>query len=105
MPSPRTAAPTPVVRLIPQPVDFAARQYGDAPFLLRRTGESWAGYTFTQAARAVHAFTALLEREGVKPGDRVGLQGENRPEWGLAYLAILETGAVVVPLDAQLKAQ
>ena len=53
----------------------------------------------------MHAFAALLEREGVRPGDRVGLQSENRPEWGIAYLAILEAGAVVVPLDAQLKAQ
>ncbi len=53
----------------------------------------------------MHAFTALLEAEGVRPGDRVGLQSENRPEWGLAYLAILEAGAVVVPLDSQLKVQ
>jgi long-chain acyl-CoA synthetase len=98
-------APPPVVRLIPQLVDYAARQYGDSPFLLRRTAEGWSGFTFAQAARAVHAFTALLEREGVRPGDRVGLQGENRPEWGLAYLAIIEAGAVVVPLDAQLKEQ
>ncbi len=105
MRSPRTAAPTPVVRLLPQLADFAARQYGDAPFLLRRSGEGWAGFTFAQAARAVHAFAALLARQGVRPGDRVGLQGENRPEWGLAYLAILEVGGVVVPLDVQLKAQ
>lgn len=105
MQSPRTAAPTPVVRLIPQLIDYAARQYGDAPFLLRRSGEGWSGFTFRQAAVAVHSFTALLEREGIRPGDRVGLQSENRPEWGLAYMAILEAGAVVVPLDAQLKEQ
>ena len=105
MRSPRTTAPAPVVRLLPQLADFAARQYGESPFLLRRSGDGWAGFTFVQAARAMHAFTALLEREGVRPGDRVGLQSENRPEWGLAYLAILESGGVVVPLDAQLKAQ
>src|SRR5437867_8678579 len=51
----------------------------------------------------MHAFAALLEREGVKPGDRVGLQSENRPEWGIAYLAVLELGAVVVPLDMLLR--
>jgi long-chain acyl-CoA synthetase len=45
----------------------------------------------------------MLEREGVAPGDRVGIQSENRPEWGLAYLAIVEAGAVAVPLDALLK--
>jgi len=103
--TPRPAPPDPVVPLIPQLADFAARQYGDAPYLLRHTAQGWAGFSFRQAAQAMHAFTALLEREGVKPGDRVGIQSENRPEWGLAYLAVLEAGAVVVPLDAQLKVQ
>jgi long-chain acyl-CoA synthetase len=99
-----SAAPTPVVRLLPQLADFAARQYGDIPFLLRYGPGGWQGYTFTEAAAAMHRFAALLVARGVRPGDRVGLQSENRPEWMLAYLAILETGAVVVPLDAQLKA-
>ncbi len=99
----RTPAPAPVVRLLPQLVDYSARQYGDSPFLLRWDGSAWTGYSFRQAAAAMHAFAALLVREGVRPGDRVGLQSENRPEWGLAYMAILETGAVVVPIDAALK--
>jgi long-chain acyl-CoA synthetase len=104
--TPRVApAPTPVVRFLPQLADFAARQYGERPFLLRWTPSGWQGLSFVEAARAVHAFAKLLESEGVKRGDRVGIQSENRPEWGLAYLAILETGAVVVPIDAQLKAQ
>lgn len=98
-------APEPVVRLLPQLVDFAAARYGASPFLLRHTAEGWRPLSYADAARAVHAFTALLEAIGVKPGDRVGIQSENRPEWGLAYLAVLECGAVVVPIDAQLQAQ
>ena len=97
--------PSPVVRLIPQLADFAARQYGEAPFLLRRGSNAWSGYSFIEAARAMHSFAALLEEIGVQPGDRVGLQSENRPEWGLAWLAIMDAGAVAVPLDAQLRAQ
>ena len=105
MPTPRATAPSPVVRLIPQLVDFAAQHYGDTTFQYRWSNAGWQGLSFREAARAVHAFPALLEREGVKPGDRVALQAENRIEWGHAYLAILEAGAVVVPLDAQLKEQ
>lgn len=105
MNSPRNPAPAPVVRLLPQLVDYAAQQYGDTPFVLRWDGAQWSGYSFRQAAAATHAFAALLEREGVKPGDRVGLQSENRPEWGLAYMAVLELGAVIVPLDAALREQ
>lgn len=104
-PSRATVAPEPVVRLLPQLADLAARQFGDAPFLLRHSASGWEGYTYAQAARALHAFTALIEELGVRPGDRVGLQSENRPEYGLAWLAIIEAGAVVVPLDAALKAR
>lgn len=98
------SAPEPVVRFLPQLADYAARLYGETPCLLRHTGSGWEDYSFAGAARSLHAFTALLESEGVRPGARVGLQSENRPEYGLAYLAVVEAGAVVVPLDAQLKA-
>ena len=39
---------------------------------------------------------------GIKPGDRVAIQGENRPEWGISYLAAMRAGAVIVPVDATL---
>src|SRR6185436_19958619 len=96
-------APAPVVRLLPDLVEYAAERYGERAFLLRYVSGAWKGYSFTAAARAVRAFAELLEREGVRPGARVALQADNRPEWGLAYLAILATGAIVVPLDAQHK--
>src|SRR5262252_8675982 len=96
-------APAPVVRLVPELMEYAAERHGERPFLLRHTGGAWSGYTYTAAARAVRAFAALLEREGVRPGARVGLQADNRPEWGLAYLSVLAAGAFVVPLDAQLR--
>jgi long-chain acyl-CoA synthetase len=98
-------APTPVVRRIPELIEYAAERHGDRPYLLRNVEGRWEGYSYAAAARAVRAFAAQLEREGVRPGARVALQADNRPEWGLAYLAILATGAVVVPLDAMLKAQ
>ncbi len=44
-----------------------------------------------------------LHALGVKKGDKVGVTGKNSPEWGLAYLGILFSGAVVVPLDYGLK--
>jgi len=35
----------------------------------------------------------------VKPGDRVLLISENRPEWPISYFGILRAGATVVPVD------
>ena len=96
-------APTPVVTLLPQLVDYAARQYGDAPFLLRWEGDDWRPIGFRETARRVHAFARRLQEIGIGRGSRVGLLSENRPEWGIAYLGLLEADAVVVPLDPQLE--
>jgi long-chain acyl-CoA synthetase len=97
-----TAAPEPVVQRVHELIERAAGLFGDAPFLLRATPRGWEGYSYRQAARAVHAFARLLQAQGVGPGSAVGIQAENRPEWGLAYLAVLEAGAIAVPLDMQL---
>src|SRR5678815_79502 len=35
---------------------------------------------------------------GVRPGDRIALLSENRPEWSISDLAILSLGAINVPI-------
>ncbi len=39
-----------------------------------------------------------LRAAGLKPGDRVVLLSENRPEWGVAYLGITAAGFAAVPI-------
>lgn len=67
------------------------------------------GAYFEMSGRAVvehaEAIAAHLFSLGLQPGDRVGLLSENRPEWGVAYLAIACHGLTVVPLDRLLKPQ
>ncbi len=41
----RVSRPAPVVSLLPQLADYAARQYGDAAFVLRHTPDGWSGYS------------------------------------------------------------
>jgi long-chain acyl-CoA synthetase len=36
---------------------------------------------------------------GLKEGDKFAVFGENRPEWAIAYLAIVRAGLICVPLD------
>jgi long-chain acyl-CoA synthetase len=98
-------APSPIVPLVHDLIERAAREFGDAPFLLRPGAQGWQPLSFRECARAVHAFARALAALGIGPDTRVGLQSENRVEWGIAYLAVLETGAVVVPLDVQLHAR
>ena len=50
--------------------------------------------------RARTGAAALVDR-GVQPGDRVALLADNSPEWAIAHLAILCSGAAVVPLSTR----
>ena len=51
--------------------------------------------TFVERVKNVALGLAAL---GVRPGDRVALLSENRPEWSIADLAILSLGAINVPI-------
>jgi long-chain acyl-CoA synthetase len=46
----------------------------------------------------VHHFSAFLKHNGISPKDRVAILSENRPGWYLADMAILNIGAIDVPL-------
>ena len=46
---------------------------------------------------------AYLKSQGVEPGDRVGLQCPNVPEFAIHYYGALRAGAVVVPMNPLLK--
>jgi fatty-acyl-CoA synthase len=57
--------------------------------------------TLTAAELAVQARSAAeyLVQHGVRPGDRVGLLGRNRPEWAVWAFATWLSGAALVPLQ------
>jgi long-chain acyl-CoA synthetase len=66
---------------------------------MRIVGDDSQVYTFGETLRQVRSIAYRLRQEGVERGDRVALIGENHPSWAIAYLAILYSGAVCVPLD------
>jgi long-chain acyl-CoA synthetase len=70
---------------------------GDAPFLWSKHADQYRPQSWRQVAEEVSALSRGLRAAGVKPGDRVALVSENRPNWAVADLAILSAGAVTVP--------
>ncbi len=74
-----------------------AREQGDAPFLWAKSGGKWHPTSWAESARKVASLAAALKNLGLKPGDRVMLVSENRPEWCLSDLAIMAAGGVTVP--------
>ena len=70
----------------------AAALAGKTLFLAKRDG-AYQPMTWQAAAADVDALAAFLLRRQIKPKDRVLLLAENRPEWGMADLAIQSVGA------------
>jgi len=58
---------------------------------------------YTESLTLIEAVARWLYSKGIRHGDRVAVTGKNAPEWTIAYLGILFAGAVVVPIDYQLK--
>lgn len=70
----------------------------------RRSGE-YVPITYQMLSERVKHVASGLMRVGVKPGDRIGLLMENRPEWAVIDYAILSIGAVTVPLYCSYRPQ
>jgi long-chain acyl-CoA synthetase len=66
-----------------------------------RLGETALSYAELDAASATIA--AELRARGIEPGDRVGIMLPNVPEFAIVYYGVLRAGAVVVPMNVQLK--
>lgn len=58
----------------------------------------WHRLSGADAIERIKRVALGLSRMGVKPGDRVAIISENRPEWSLTDIAILSLRAVNVPI-------
>ncbi len=58
----------------------------------------WERTSTQQAIDTANALSAGLLKLGVKPGDKVAIIANNRPEWVITDIAILQIGAINVPI-------
>ncbi len=82
---------------IPGVAERAARDLPDDAALVGRD----AVVSYSSLWHLARVGAAALVDRGVEPGDRVGLLADNSPAWAVANLAILCTGAAVVPLSTR----
>ncbi len=80
----------------------AARSFPDNVAVRFREGQRVEQYTYQRLLRMIASLAQALSASGIDKGDRVAVLSENRPEWMVAYLAVVSLEAVIVPLDAQL---
>ena len=72
----------------------------DLPFV-RFAGQS---LTFQQLDEDSGRVASALLAHGLRPGDRVAVQINNRPEFLQAYFGVLKAGLVMVPMNPMFKA-
>jgi long-chain acyl-CoA synthetase len=84
--------------------DQAARLGKRPLFLVKRAG-AYRPISWSQAAEEVAVLSAFLLQQAVNAGDRILLLSENRPEWGVADLAIQSVGGWSVPIYPTLTAE
>jgi long-chain acyl-CoA synthetase len=84
-----------------QIVTESAQRRRDRPAL--KLGDAVTTYDALDAGSALVA--GVLAAKGVSPGDRVAIMIPNVPDFALAFYGALRAGAIVVPMNVQLKSR
>jgi long-chain acyl-CoA synthetase len=77
----------------------SAAKFGDKDALIIKPGFRTRSWSYRDLEDVVPRIARHLGDLGVRKGDRVITLGVNRPEYGIAMLAALRLGAILVPLD------
>jgi long-chain acyl-CoA synthetase len=55
-------------------------------------------FTYEEVATQMMKIHIIFEKAGIKEGDKIALIGKNSAAWGIAFLATISYGAVIVPI-------
>ena len=70
--------------------------------MMVKKGGAWTAISAAELETSVRRLSLGFRDLGLRPGDRVALLSENRPEWVMADLAALCAGAATVPIYTSL---
>ena len=82
-------------------IKMQASRIPDRVALQMANEDEWVQYTYAETYTLSRRMAWQLWQSGLREDDRVVLVSENQPEWCVAYLAAVQIGTAVVPLDAQ----
>jgi len=54
--------------------------------------------SYERVNKEVLALIAFLEKNGIRPGDKVALLSSNMPNWAIAFFSVTFMGAIIVPI-------
>jgi long-chain acyl-CoA synthetase len=79
-------------------ISLAGRKHGDRPALKRKVGDEWVDVSYKQLAEKVEHVALGLMDLGIRPGDKVSILSNTRPEWTYSCFGILGAGATCVSI-------
>ncbi len=85
-------------KAIPEVFFEVAKKYQNKRALLYKKEGVYFPITYKELSKKVLTFSKALSDIGVGKGDKVAILSENRPEWVISDLSIMELGAISVPL-------
>ena len=83
--------------MLVDPILEFEKQNPQAPCLYRLQGEQWISYSRAEVVDAVYRLCTQWQSDELKPGQRLLVLMENRPEWAVAAIACNLYGLVLVP--------
>ncbi len=86
-------------------LEESARKFGTKDAITIRPGFRTRAWSYRDLNDVVPRVARYLSDTGMKKGERVLIWGVNRPEYGIAFLAALRLGVILVPLEANYAAE
>jgi long-chain acyl-CoA synthetase len=84
----------------------AVDRFAACPVAMRsKVGGRWTDLSYAELLARVQALSVAFEELGIRPGDRIAILSENRPEWAIADYAALAARCTDVPIYPTLPAR
>ncbi len=66
--------------------------------LAGKIDKEWKKYSIQEYVDITNNFSFAMMKMGIQPGDKVAIISTNRPEWNMLDMAIMQIGAIAVPV-------
>lgn len=86
-----------VTRLFDIPY-YQLEKYPQPDALVAKVNGNWEKHSTEELVKQANRMSRGLLKFGIKPGDKIAMISNNRPEWNMTDIGILQIGAINVPI-------
>lgn len=75
------------------------KKYNKNIAIINKTEYRTFTWTYSKLHLYIKKFSAFLEKNNIKKGDRIAILGQNSPEYVITFLGAILKGAILIPID------